>query len=191
MQLCDLPGFLLSPVFPDIRARAERLAAIIAAQHRPGRHEDRRQVDLDRPHDGCRRGLVAAGEQHDAVDRMRADEFLDLHGEEVAVEHRRRLHIGLGERHGRQLDRKAPRLPDTALDLLGASAQMRMARVDVAPGIDNRDHRLGGDFLLVVAHLVETGAMPEGAQVLGAEPAEAPKIFWTLAFAHRRPPLHS
>ena len=38
----DVAGALLGPVFPDVGAAAERLAAPVAAQHRARRHEDRR-----------------------------------------------------------------------------------------------------------------------------------------------------
>ena len=68
----DIAGALLVPVFPDVGAGAERAAVPIAAQHRPGRHVDRRQPHRDRAHDQARRGLVAAAHQHGAVDRMAA-----------------------------------------------------------------------------------------------------------------------
>ena len=74
------------------------------------------------------RGLVAAAEQHRAVDRMRAQQLLGLHREEVAVEHGGRLHHHLGKRHRRQLDREAAGLQHAALHLFGALAQMRVAR---------------------------------------------------------------
>ena len=64
------------------------LAAPVAAEHRPGRHEDRRQVRARRAHDQRRHGLVAAAEQHDAVGRIRAQRFLRLHRQQVAIEHR-------------------------------------------------------------------------------------------------------
>src|SRR2546430_1457894 len=35
LSLSDVAGFLLGPVFPDVGARAENLAAKVAAHHRP------------------------------------------------------------------------------------------------------------------------------------------------------------
>ena len=121
---------------------------------------------------------------------MRADELLHRHRQEVAVEHRRRLHIGLCQRHGGQLDREAARLPDAALDLLRPSPQMCVARIDVAPGIDDRDDGLVCEFRMVVAHLIKAGSVTEGAKVLDAEPAKASKFLRLLAPGHRQPPLH-
>ena len=42
--LGDVAGAQLGPVLPGVGAAAERLALAVAAQHRPGRQEDRRQV---------------------------------------------------------------------------------------------------------------------------------------------------
>ena len=88
------------------------------------------------------RRLVAAAHQHRAVDRIGAQQLLGLHRQQVAVEHRRRLLERLRQRHRRHLDREPAGLPDAALDLLDALLEMRVARVDVAPGVDDRDHRL-------------------------------------------------
>ena len=58
---------------PHAGARAELLAAPLAVEHRPAGDADRRQVDARRAHQQRRRGLVAAHQQHDAVDRVAAD----------------------------------------------------------------------------------------------------------------------
>ena len=130
------------------------MAAPVAAQHRPGRHVDRRQAHRDRAHDQAGRGLVAAAHQHRAVDRMAAQQLLAFHGEEVAVEHGRRFDERLGQRHRRQLDGKAAGLPDAAFHVFGARAQMPVAGVDVAPGVEDADHRLAGPVGAVVAELL-------------------------------------
>ena len=184
--LADIAGALLVPVFPDVGAGAERAAVPIAAQHRPGRHVDRRQPHRDRAHDQARRGLVAAAHQHGAVDRMAAQQFLAFHGEEVAVQHGRRFDERLGQRHRRQLDGKAAGLPDAALHVFGAGAQMAVAGIDLAPGVEDADHRLAGPILAVVAELLEPRAMAEGAQVVAAEPAVAAQLFRRFADGHAR-----
>ena len=86
---------------------------------------------------------------------MAAQQFLAFHGEEIAIEHGRRFDDRLGERHRRQFDRKAAGLIDAALHVLGAVAQMAVAGVDVAPGVDDADHRLAGPVGAVIA---ESGA---------------------------------
>jgi len=123
---------------------------------------------------GC--GLVAAAHQHAAVSRVGAQQLLGLHGEEVAVHHRGRLLERLGERDRRHLDREAAGLVDAALDLLRARAEVGMARVDVAPGVDDRDHGLARVVGAVVAHLRGARAMAERPQVVDAVPAVAAQL---------------
>ena len=53
----------------------------------------RRQVAAGRAHQQRRRGLVAADQQHDAVDRIAADRLLDVHADEVAEQHGGRPHV--------------------------------------------------------------------------------------------------
>jgi hypothetical protein len=55
---------VLEPV-PSIQ-----LSRKVPSQHGAGRHEDRGDVHRGRAHDQAGRGLVAAAEQHDAVDRV-------------------------------------------------------------------------------------------------------------------------
>ena len=185
--LGEAARLFLRPVFPDVAARPQHPAVIIAAEHRPGRHEDRRQVHADRAHQRARRGLVAAAHQHDAVDRVRAQQLLDLHGEEVAVEHGRRLDEVLRERQRRELDRESAGLPDAALHLLRPGAEMGVAGVDVGPGVDDRDDRLPHEVRIVVAHLQRARAMPEGAEILRAVPAGGAKgLPGHFAFLRRR-----
>ena len=104
---------------PEIGARADLLVAPLAVQHRPAGHADGRQVDARGAHQLRRRRLVAAAQQHDAVERVGAQRLLDVHRHEVAPEHRGRLHHRLAERDRRELERQAAGLPDAALDVLG------------------------------------------------------------------------
>ena len=143
---------------------------------RTGRHIDRRQAHADRAHDQAGRGLVAAADQHGAVDRMAAQQFLGLHRQQIAIEHGGRLDERLRQRHRRQFDRKAAGLQHAAFDVLGARAQMRVAEIDVAPGVDDADHRLAGQVGGVIAALAQARAMAEGAQIVDAEPAVAAQV---------------
>ena len=139
-QSCSVmfAGAQFRPVLPDVRSRPQRRAAPVAAQHRTGRHEHRGQVHRRGAHDQARRRLVAAAHQHRAVDRVRPQQLLGLHRQEIAVQHRRRLLERLGQRHRRHLDREPAGRPHAALHLLHPLLEMRVARVDVAPGVDDR-----------------------------------------------------
>ena len=118
------------------RCPASCRASCRAASARPGMKIAGRFM-LVAPMSSAGRGLVAAAHQHAAVDRVGAQQLLGLHRQEVAVEHRGRLLEVLRQRHRRHLDREAARLPDAALDLLGALAEVRVAGVDVAPGVED------------------------------------------------------
>src|SRR5215212_10407181 len=89
---------LLVAVLPYVAATAQRIASLVASQHRTCGDEKGRQVHGDRTHKQSRCGLVATTHQHRTVDRVGAQEFLGLHGEEVPVQHRRGFLERLGER---------------------------------------------------------------------------------------------
>ncbi len=84
-------GSALVPILEGVAARAQHLAAPVAAQHWPGGQVDERQAHRQRAHREAGRGLVAAAHQHRTIDRVRAQQLFGFHGEEVAIEHRRRL----------------------------------------------------------------------------------------------------
>src|SRR3546814_13342950 len=76
------------------------------------------------------------------------------------------------------LEREAAGLPDPALLLVGADAQMGMTGIDVRPGVDDADDGLPGEIAGVIPHLLQSGAVAERAQVLDAEPAVASQLLW-------------
>ena len=101
---------------PHVGAAAERHAAEGAGEHRPAGHDHGRQVDRGRGHQQRRDRLVAAAEQHDAVDRVGPQHLLGRHRGHVAPEHRGRPDLRLAERHDRQVQRDAAGLVDALLD---------------------------------------------------------------------------
>ena len=180
LLLADVAGAALVPVLPGVRARAELLAGVVAAQHRPGGQVDHRQAGGERAHDQAGRGLVAAAHQHHAVDRVRADLLLGLDREEVAVEHRRRLHEALGERDRRHLDREAAGLEHAALHVLDPLLEVHVAGVEVGPGVEDADDRLAHVVGGAVAHLHDARAVAEAAEVVGCEPAGGAELLGGL-----------
>src|SRR5262245_16919771 len=118
---------------------------------------------------------------------MAAQQLLRLHRQEIAVEHGRRLDERFRQRHRRQLDRKAAGLQHAALDVLGTRAQMRVTRIDLAPGVDDADDRPAGPVVGIIAELAQPRAMTERTQVIDAEPTMAAQIFGTLAVHEDHP----
>jgi hypothetical protein len=172
----DVARAQLGPVLPGVGAGAEIFAFVIATQHRAGGHEDGRQVHRDCAHDERGRRLVAAAHQHAAVGRIRAEQLLAFHRKQVAIEHGRRLLERLGKADRRHLDGEPARLPDAAFDFFNALLEVRVARIDIAPRIDDRDDRLARVVASVKAHLRGARTVAERAQILHAVPAVAAKL---------------
>ena len=170
---------------PDAGARAQLLVAPAAVQHRPATHADGRQIGARRAHQQDRRRLVAAHQQHHAVDRVAADALLDVHRREVAVEHRRRPQQRLAERHHRKLEREAARLVDADLHLLGQRAEMRVARRQFAEGIADADHRPAVELVVRHAFALDPRAVGKTISVLAAEPLLAAQLVGRLFLGRR------
>ena len=133
---------------PHVRARADVLAAELAVQHRPAGHADRRQVARRGAHQQRRRRLVAAHQQHDAVERIGADRLLDVHRRLVAEEHRRRAHQRLAEAHHRKLDRESAGVEHAVADVLRELAEMRVAGRRLRPRVADADDRTAVELVV-------------------------------------------
>ena len=150
LELC--PGRVVEPSGPALvphppqgRPGADRPPAKL--RYRPGAagDQDRRDIGADRAHQRARDALVAVGQHDQPVERVGAHHFLDLDREQVAVEHRARLHQVLAERDGPELRADAAGLLDARLHLDGQLAQRQVARIQVAGRVRDADHRpVGG-----------------------------------------------
>ena len=139
--VAQISGAALRPEFPEIGAAAERFPVPVAAQHGTGGKINRRQIHADRAHQQAGSGFVAASHQNRAIDGKAAERFLGIHGQQVPVEHRTGLHVGFGDGERGDFDGESSGLPDASLDGFGALAEMGVARVDFAPGVDDGDDR--------------------------------------------------
>lgn len=61
---------------------------------------------------------------------------------------------------------------------------MSMALVDIAPGINDANHRPAMPVFLVITHLPHTGPVPECAKVLHAEPSVRSEFFRLFTLCH-------
>ena len=96
------PAASSSRAFQIVVPRSGALALPPAVQHRPAGQHDRRDVHRRRRHDAGRRGLVAAGQQHHAVERIAVQHLDQAQIREVAVERRGRPLAGLLDRMARE-----------------------------------------------------------------------------------------
>ena len=78
--------------------------------------------------------------QHDAVERVGPQHFFDVHGHEVAQEHRRGPDHLFAQGDGRELEGQAARFPDTPLHRLGHRSQVRVAGRQLRPAVGYADH---------------------------------------------------
>ena len=154
------------PSTSTCRCRSRALAEIVPAKHRPGR-----QVDLGRPlrkraHDS----QASSCRSRPSAPRRRsggADDLLRLHRQEVAVEHRRRLH----ERSESVTGISTGNPPAWYTPRFTSSTRLRevhVAVVEVRPGVEDRDDRLAHVVGRAVTHLHDARAVAEGAEVVRA-----------------------
>jgi hypothetical protein len=102
-----------------------------------------------------------------------AQQLFGFHGQQVAVQHGGGLLHRFAQTDRRHLHRKAPGLPNTALDLFHPLLEVGVTGVDVAPSVDDGNHRFARVVTAVVAHLRGARAVAKGAQVFHAVPAVA------------------
>ena len=140
----DLARGKLLARLPDDRARAAALAVPPAVQHRSAGEDDRRQVDGRGRHDAGGRGLVAAGGQHDAVERIAVEHLDQAEIGEVAVERGGRALAGLLDRVDRELEGDAAGGADALADALGELEMVPVAGGKVGAGLGDADDRLAG-----------------------------------------------
>ena len=174
--ITQVSSALLVPESPHVGATSQCLATPVTTQHRAGWHEDDGPVGACRSHQQRRCGLVATAHQDRPVERVGAEYLLGLHRQEVPVQHRCRLLEGLRERGHGKLERITARLPDTALYRLGTFSQVHMTGIDVAPGVEDPDHRLAGMLLGSDTELPGARAVAESPQSVTVEPAAAVKL---------------
>ena len=95
-------------------------------------------------HDAGRRGLVAAGHQHDAVERIAVEDLDEAQIGEVAVERRGRALAGLLDRMHRKFERDAAGRADAFAHAARELEVMAVAGREVGAGLRDADDRLAG-----------------------------------------------
>src|ERR1700710_1979051 len=108
----DLAGREAFASVPDDRAGAGKLAVIPAIEHRSARQHDGRNVDRRGGHQARGRGLVAAGGEEDAVNRIAVQDFKETEISEVAIEGSSGALAGFMDRVNRKFERNAACVAD-------------------------------------------------------------------------------
>ena len=127
-------------------------------QDRSGVQEDAGQIEAGGRHQHAGKRLVAAGQQHRAVEPFGLHDGLDAVGDDLARD-QREVHAlvahrdAVGDRDGAELHREAAGFEDPVLDRLGEPVQREVARRDLVPRGRHADLRFGE---IVVAHADRT-----------------------------------
>src|SRR3954465_9577160 len=160
----------------DVGAGANLPALIDPAELRAAGHANGRQVGACGAHQQRGGGLIAAHQQHDAIERMGADILFDIHGRQVAIEHRGWAHGDFPKRGHGELEREAARIEHPVADMLGDDAEMGVAGVEFGPGVADPDYRAALELVLREAAVLEEGPIVEPHLVLPAEPGLAAEL---------------
>ena len=144
LVVVDLAGGKPFALLPDDGAGAGALAVEPAVQHRAAREHDRGQIDGRRRHQAGRRGLVAAGGQHHAVERIAEQDFDQAEIGEVAVERRGRPLAGFLDRMRREFHRDAAGRANALAHPVRQFEMVAVARGEVVAGLGDADDRLAG-----------------------------------------------
>jgi hypothetical protein len=139
--------FLARP--PHDGARAGALALPPAVEHGSAGQDDRGGVDGRRRHDGRGRGLVAAGGEHDSIERITEQDLDKTQIGEIAIERRRGTLAGFLDRMHGELERDAAGVSNPVAHALRQFKVVTIAGREVGAGLGNADDRLAGvQFLL-------------------------------------------
>ncbi|MNL06199.1 hypothetical protein D3C87_1268310 [compost metagenome] len=166
----DGAGLDLFAELPDHGAGANVLALVLAVEHRPAGDDDGRHVATGGAHQQGRGGLVATGQQYDAVNRVAANGFFHVHARQVAGEHGGRAQVRFAVGEHRKLHREAPGFDYPALDVLRNLAEVRVARGQFRPGVADADDRLAMELVVGDALILHPAAVHEAVLVGGAKP---------------------
>ena len=115
---------------------------MVPVQHRPAGKHDGRDVDGGGAHQAGGRGLVAAGGEHDAVQRVAVQHLHERQVGEVAVQRRRRPLARFLDRVDREFQRQAAGGGDAVPHPLRQVEVVAVAGGDVAAGLGDADDRL-------------------------------------------------
>ena len=142
--LVDLAGGKALAAGPDHCARTHPLAFMPAIQHRPARQHDGWQIHGRGGHDAAGRGLVAAGGEHDAIERIAVQYFNQPEIGEVAIERGSRPPAVFKDRVERELHGDAAGIPDAFLHPLRQLQMHPVARIEIAARLGDADDRPAG-----------------------------------------------
>ncbi len=141
LLVADLADRLILARLPDQGAGPHQLAVLHVVEHRAARQHDRRRVDRGRGHQAGRRGFIAAGHQHGAVQRIAVQHFDQAEISEIAVERRGWTLAGFLNWMHREFDRDAASIANAGAHALRQFKMMAIAWAEIGAGLGDADDR--------------------------------------------------
>ena len=135
----DLAGGEALARLPLHGTGAGALALVPAVQHRPAGEHDGGQVHRRRRHQAGGRRLVAAGQQHDAVERIAVEHLDEAEISEIAVKRGGRPFAGFLNRMHREFEGDGAGLADALTHTVGKVEVMAVAGREVRAGLGDAD----------------------------------------------------
>ena len=133
---------------PVRRAGTGKPVAPVGIEHRSARQDDRRDVDGRRRHQAGRHRLVAAGGQHDAVERVAVQDLDESEIGEVAVERGGRPAAGFLDRVDRKDQRDAAAVANAVAHPVDDLRVDEIAGAQFAAGLGDTDDRLALELMV-------------------------------------------
>ena len=155
---------------PDDSASADVFALVLAVQHRSTGHHDSGDVAAGGPHQQGRGGFVAAGQQHNAVNRVAANGFFHVHAGQIAGQHGGRAQVRFAVGEHRKFNREAACFDDAALDVLSNGTEMGVARRQFGPSVADTNDRFALKLMVGNALILHPAAVHEAVFVRAAKP---------------------
>jgi hypothetical protein len=126
--------------------------------------------------------LVAAHEQHHAVERVAADRLFHVHAREIAEQHGGGAQLGFTERHHGKFQRESARFVDTTLHELREFAEMPVAGSQFTPGVAYPDDGTTVEQVVRVSLVLDPASMQKAVFAFSAEPGlTSPRaLLWNI-----------
>ena len=155
---------------PNDGASPDIAAVVLAVKHRPTRDHNGWHVAACRAHQQCGRCFIAAGEQHDRINRVPPDRLFDIHAGQITGQHGGRSEVRLAIGKDRKLHGIAAGFKHALFHMLGDLAEMCVAGGQLRPGVANADDRFSLKFVIRNALILHPAAVHEAVLIGGAEP---------------------
>src|SRR5690606_23297447 len=137
-------------------------------------------------HHRRRRRFIASGQEHDTIQGICPNGFLDVHAGQIAKEHRGGSHDRLAKRGYRELKRETSGFSYTTLDKFSKVAQVTITRCELRPGITNANDGFATKVVVRVSLVAQPGTVYKSHLVRLSKPVVTPEFLFHPAVGLNR-----